>query len=158
MCLSSIDLFMCLWPCRWSPCCLGCCVRSCAVLILSQTDSPSLSFGKSHLRERYDQLEIPRAGWRYFLPRGLFHWFHFICPPSRSWASGSAAQSSAPAWSWVTTTLKAWSKPPKRCSLLRSCHLLTLSTPLMRSIRLCSTCTQSPRTSGLNASQEEPSD
>lgn len=158
MCLSSIDLFMCLWPCRWSPCCLGCCVRSCAVLILSQTDSPSLSFGKSHLRERYDQFEIPRAGWRYFLPRGLFHWFHFICPPSRSWASGSAAQSSAPAWSWVTTTLKAWLKPPKRCSLLRSCHLLTLSTPLMRSIRLCSTCTQSPRTSGLNASQEEPSD
>lgn len=40
---------------RWSPCCRGCFARSCAAWTLSQTDSPSLSSGKSHLRGRYAQ-------------------------------------------------------------------------------------------------------
>lgn len=86
--------------------------------------------------------------------------FVLISPvrPSRSWASGSAAQSSAPAWSWVMTTLRAWSRPLKRCSLPRSCPPWTQSTPLMRSTRLCWTCTLLPRTSALSASQEERSD
>lgn len=78
--------------------------------------------------------------------------------PSRSWTSGSAAQSSAPAWSWVMTTLRAWSRPPKRCSLPRSCPPWTPSTPSMRSTRLCWTCTLLPRTCALSASQEERSD
>lgn len=43
---------------RWSPCCRGCCVRNCAVWILSPTGSLFLSFGKSHQRGRYDHLKF----------------------------------------------------------------------------------------------------
>lgn len=147
---------------RWSPCCLGCCVRSCAVWILSPTDSPFLSFGKSHQRERYahsNPSNNKRLGLQVKVVMAFsVSWFISLVLPSRSWVSGLAVQSFAPVWSWVTTMLRAWSMPPKKCSLLTSCHPWTPSTPSMRSIRLCSTCTPLPRTSGVNASQEEPSD
>lgn len=48
-------LWLTLW--RWFPCCQGCCVRSCAAWILCLTSLPSLSFGQSHVRERYVQIK-----------------------------------------------------------------------------------------------------